>query len=101
MNQPKATRVCVVRSPRGLHMRPWGEFVQIAHRYTAKVEVINGSVRAQADSLVQLMGLAAGEGARLVLESEGPGSDEAVGALAEYVESLFEEIETTENGKSA
>jgi phosphotransferase system HPr (HPr) family protein len=91
MDEPSAKRVATIRSPRGLHMRPWGEFAQLAARYDAKIEVINGSVRADGRSLVQLMTLAAGQGAQVVLEGAGPQCQEALDALAEYLENLFED----------
>ena len=96
MSQGKATRRAIVRSPRGLHLRPWGQFAELAAQFDAKIEVINGSTRADGKSAMHLMMLAAVEGTELTVEAEGAAAAEAADALAAFVENFIEEIEATE-----
>lgn len=100
MGEPTARRTVQVRNSRGLHMRPWEQFATLASQFKAKIEVTNGSTRADGTSIINLMTLAASEGTSLVLEAVGPDAEEAVRVLAEFVENISEEDETSDSGPS-
>lgn len=83
----------VVRSPRGLHMRPWEEFAKLAAGFDARLEVINGATRADGASIISLMALGAAQGAELRIEGEGADAEKAVRQLAEFIENFDEDTD--------
>lgn len=96
MNERKVSRRVVVRTPRGLHLRPWGQFAELALKFDAQVMVCKDGTQADGRSPMQLLTLAAVEGAELQVEAEGPAAENAVAALCEFIDNLYEEIETTD-----
>ena len=101
MNEGKATRNVVVRSPRGLHLRSWELFAKLAAEYEAEVEVANDGIRADATSIINLMTLAAVEGTELVLSAEGPDAEQAIDALTSLIENIYEETDETETTETS
>jgi len=97
---PKATLSCTVHSPRGFHLRPWEEFAKLAVTFQSSVQVVHGDTRANGTSIINLMALGASHGSHLVIEAEGPDAEEAAQRLAEYVEGVFEEIDSNEQERS-
>ena len=95
MSKVKATRTVVVGNPNGLHLRPIEQLAKLAGQFDAQIEVINESVRADAKSVLNILTLGAEQGTTLVLEATGHDAESALCALAEFVESNFEENETT------
>jgi phosphotransferase system HPr (HPr) family protein len=95
MSEITASRTVVVRNPNGLHLRPLEQFAKLASQFDAKIEVISGSLRVDGSSVLNLLTLGASEGTALVLEATGPQAQVALDALAELVERVVEEEETT------
>ncbi len=91
MADGKATRSVKVTNPQGLHARPADLFVRCAKQYEAKIEVINGDVRADGKSILSVLMLVALEGTQLQIEAEGPDADAALDALVELVRNNFAE----------
>jgi phosphocarrier protein len=89
------TRTVVVNNPQGLHARPAEEFVKMASRYQARIEVIKDGQRVDGKSILNILTLAAVQGTRLCLEATGPDAAGALDALAKLFES-FVETETEE-----
>ena len=100
MSERIISRTVVVRTPRGLHLRPWNQFAELAQKFDAQVVVSKGGTQADGRSTMQLLTLAAVEGAELQVEAQGPAAEEAVAALCEFIDKLFEEIETTDQNSS-
>jgi phosphocarrier protein len=88
---PVLTRQVVVNNKRGLHARAAAKFVMLAEKFDASVEVIREGQAVPARSIMGLMMLGAGKGAALELRAEGWDAKEALDALAELVESGFDE----------
>jgi phosphotransferase system HPr (HPr) family protein len=84
------TRIVVVKNPQGLHARPAEEFVKMASRYRARIEVIKDGRRVDGKSILNILTLAAEQGTRLCLEATGPDAAGALDALAKLFESLAE-----------
>lgn len=82
----RATRT--VRNPQGLHARPAATIARSMAGYDAHVRV-NGS---NAASVLELMKLAAPQGAELQIEAEGPQAREAVDALTAAIDEGFGEL---------
>ncbi len=76
---------------RGLHARASAKFVKLAGSFDAHVTVTKDDQTVDALSIMGLMMLAAGPGARIEISATGRQAHEAVAALAELVEARFEE----------
>jgi len=90
-NAPVLTRMVTVTNKRGLHARAAAKFVMMAERFGASVDVIRDGQSVPARSIMGLMMLGAGKGAVIELRAEGWDAKEALDALAELVESGFNE----------
>jgi phosphocarrier protein HPr len=79
-------RAFVVASELGFHARPAGEFVRVASRFTAEVEVSRGGEWVSGQSVLSLLSLAAGQGTRLLVRAVGPDAEQAVATLGNLIE---------------
>jgi len=77
----------------GLHARPAMQFVELANRYSSKIEVSNGSLNVDAKSIMSMMRLAATAGTVLKIVADGSDADEAVAVLVELIKDGFGELE--------
>ena len=75
----------------GLHARPAALFVQTAKRYASTITVHYGERKANAKSMLQVVTLAAKQGAELTLYAEGDDADQALQALQQLIEANFNE----------
>ena len=76
---------------RGLHARASAKFVKLASGFDAEVRVSKDGQSVDARSIMGLMMLAAGPGAFIEIEAEGPQAQEALAALAALVANRFDE----------
>jgi len=74
-------RRLVVIDPAGLHARPAARFVQVASRFTSRVTIRLGDRRADAKSLIAVLGLTIRPESEIVLVTDGPDADAALDAL--------------------
>ncbi len=79
-------REFVVASELGLHARPAGEFVRIASRFEAQVEVSRGTEWVSGQSVLSLLSLAAAQGTRLRVRAAGKDAVAVLCALGELIE---------------
>lgn len=82
-----------VEHPVGLHARPAAIFVQTAKKFQSDVRVEHGERRANAKSILNVIGLGAGQGAEIVLRAEGEDEDQAIEALVALINDNFGEHE--------
>jgi phosphotransferase system HPr (HPr) family protein len=73
-----------------LHARPAASFVRTAMGFDASVDVCVGDRRANAKSLLAVLGLGARRGSTLRLSAEGPDAEVALTALVTCVAGLME-----------
>lgn len=92
-DEPRAQIEVEVVNEMGLHTRPAKEFVQIASRFSATIEVSKGGLPVNGKSIMGLMSLLAPKGTRLTIVAAGSDADEAVSILAEVVAKRFGEVE--------
>jgi phosphocarrier protein HPr len=89
MSNSPIQRVVVIRNKQGLHARPADRFVRLAQQFQAKIEIVRGSDRIEAKSIMDLLTLGAVKGTQLTLVAEGDDAQQAVDALAELMEHGF------------
>ena len=87
------SRQYLIVNKRGLHARASAKFTQLAARYQSDVWLSRNGRRINAKSIMGVMMLAAGKGARVTLEAEGKDEEAAVAALAALVNDKFGEGE--------
>lgn len=81
----------IIRNRKGLHARASAKFVKCAEEFEANVKVTRDGQTVGGTSIMGLMMLAAGPGATLHIEAEGPEGPEAIEALVALVEAGFGE----------
>ena len=79
-------REFVVASELGFHARPAGEFVRVASRFSAEVQVSRGGEWVSGQSVLSLLSLAAGPGTKLLVRAIGRDAEQAVTTLGDLIE---------------
>lgn len=77
-------RVCVLNE-QGLHARPAARLAQEARKFPCDVRLVGSEGEVDAKSILDILTLAAGQGANLELRASGPEADSAL----EYLAGLF------------
>ena len=77
----------------GLHARASAKLTQVASRFGAEVWLSRDGRRVNAKSIMGVMMLAAGKGARLVIEAEGGDAEQAMDAIVALIAGRFGEEE--------
>jgi len=80
-----------IKNKLGLHARAANMIVKVANRYRAKVTLEKDGVEANGKSIMGLLMLAAGKGAKLRIRAQGEDASEAVEEIARLVEGNFGE----------
>lgn len=70
----------------GLHARPASDLVRLANSFRSKISLSIGGKRANAKSILQVLGLGAGKGSQVTIETDGEDEQAAAEALAAMVE---------------
>ncbi|MFA5508958.1 MAG: glucose PTS transporter subunit IIA, partial [Vulcanimicrobiota bacterium] len=82
----------IIPNPTGLHARPSAVLANLCKRFDARVEIQKGTERANARSVVGIMGLEVGRGDKVQLVARGPEAEAALEALVPQLrEGLGEE----------
>jgi phosphocarrier protein HPr len=85
------TQEFTISNKLGLHARPAAMFVKLSASFNAEVWVEKDDEQVNGKSIMGLMMLAAGYGAKLSITTTGPQEQEAMQALGELVLSGFKE----------
>jgi len=75
----------------GLHARASAKLTQLAAKYQCDVAMARNNRKVNAKSIMGVMMLAAGKGAKVTLETSGPDEDEAMEALVALINDYFGE----------
>lgn len=75
----------------GLHARPATQFVQLANKYEAKVEVFKNDLVVDGKSVTSMLTLGAEKGVPLRIRAEGQDAEKVIEKLAELITSKFGE----------
>jgi len=78
-------------NPRGLHARACAKVVQSALKFRCNISLVWDGRRASARSMLAVMLLAAGVGATIRVETQGPDEAEAMSAMVELIAGRFGE----------
>lgn len=84
-------RRVTICNTRGLHARAAAKFVELAQGYDAVIHVSRDGETVNADSIMELLMLAAGKGSEIGIEASGTQAAEVADALAALVEAGFHE----------
>ena len=87
----RARKEVEIQNNLGLHARPAARFVQLANRFKCKVSVRKDSQTVNGKSVMDMMMLAAGKGAKIIIEANGKDASEAARALEGLVREGFGE----------
>ncbi|MCW5725575.1 MAG: HPr family phosphocarrier protein [Maricaulaceae bacterium] len=85
------TKTVTICNSRGLHARAAAKFVALSRQFQASVQVTRDQETVDADSIMELLMLAAGPGTPIAITAGGPDAEAAAQALAALVEAGFEE----------
>ena len=83
-------RTVVLASKHGLHARPAADLVRLAARFRSDVKLTKDDMTVDAKSIMGVMMLAAECGSELVVTAEGPDEQEAMEAVAVFLETESE-----------
>jgi phosphocarrier protein len=75
----------------GLHARASAKLTQLAAKYQCDVAMARNNRKVNAKSIMGVMMLAAGKGAKVTLETDGPDEAEAMEALVSLIADCFGE----------
>ncbi len=81
----------IINNARGLHARASAQFVTCARGYDARVEIAANGQSVSADSIMEILMLAAAKGTRLTISATGRQAAEVIAALSSLVEDGFGE----------
>ncbi|HEX8009630.1 MAG TPA: HPr family phosphocarrier protein [Casimicrobiaceae bacterium] len=88
---PMETRLIELTNRLGLHARACAKIVRVASQFRCHISLIWNGRRASASSMVAVMLLAAGVGAKIRLETSGPDEAEAMTAMVQLIAGQFGE----------
>jgi phosphocarrier protein len=76
-----------------LHARPSAQLTQVAGKFASEVYIAKNGRRVNAKSIMGVMMLAAGPGATVTVDAEGPDEEQAMEAISALIASRFGEHE--------
>ncbi|MBI3861795.1 MAG: HPr family phosphocarrier protein [Planctomycetia bacterium] len=88
-SNPTCTREVIVKLENGLHIRPVSQIVKVAQKFSCELAIRKGDRTVDGKSILDLMSLAAEQGASLLLEGRGDDAAQAVEAIAALFERDF------------
>ncbi|MFO1131584.1 MAG: HPr family phosphocarrier protein [Hyphomicrobiales bacterium] len=91
MSATVAARELSITNQRGLHARASAKFVKCAEGFDAEITVTRDGMSVPATSIMGLMMLGAAMGTSIMVEARGNQAEEALEALAQLVDSKFDE----------
>jgi phosphocarrier protein len=74
----------------GLHARPAAEFVEKASKFKSKITIEKDGKKADAKSILSVLGLGVGQGSKIKITAEGEDEQQAVEQLVELLNSFGE-----------
>lgn len=75
----------IITDPEGIHARPAGLLVKEAGKFSCKVVIKKEEKEADAKRIFGVMGLAAKQGDKVILEADGVDEDKAIEVLEKFI----------------
>ena len=91
MQDSACRRAVKVNVENGMHLRPYSMIAEVARRFVAEIQLVNGERSADAKAVLDLMSLNADFGTKLILEANGEDASDAVETLAKLFDTNFDE----------
>ena len=85
------SRTVTIVNRKGLHARPAASFVKLASQFKCKIAVSEGDKNVDGKSIMGMMMLAASQGARIVISTDGADETKAIKSLSNLVTQGFNE----------
>jgi len=92
-------REAKIVNPLGMHVRPGAEFVKVANKFKAAVEVHKDGAIVNGKSILGMMTLAAECGSSIRIKTDGEDAEQAMAALLDLVAAGFHEMHLKPEGK--
>jgi phosphocarrier protein HPr len=92
MDMAVIEREARIVNPLGMHVRPGAEFVKVANKFKAAVEVHKDGAVVNGKSILGMMTLAAECGSTIRIKTDGDDADQAMAALCDLVAAGFNEM---------
>jgi phosphocarrier protein len=86
-------REAIILNKLGLHARASAKLTQLASRFPCNIFMERNNRRVNAKSIMGVMMLAAGQGAKVMLETDGEKESEAMEAMEALIDDCFGEGE--------
>jgi phosphocarrier protein len=87
MNSMVIEKTIVIKNKQGLHARPAALFVQIANKFDSDISVSKGKTKVNGKSIMGIMMLEAGKGAKIMITAVGDDAEQAVSDLEKLLSS--------------
>jgi phosphocarrier protein len=87
------TREFTIGNKLGLHARPSAQLTKTASQFKSEVWISRAGRRVNAKSIMGVMMLAAGQGATVTVDADGPDEAAAIDAIGQLITSRFGEHE--------
>ena len=75
----------------GIHVRPAAQIAELSNKFQSDILFIKDGIEVNAKSIMELLTLAAGEEAEIIIKAEGKDEVEALDALEKLINSKFSE----------
>lgn len=89
MSADKTKKSFIIINDKGLHTRPATELVKCAQNFKSQISLNNQGVVVNAKSLLGILMLAAGKGAKIEIEAIGEDADAAIDAIIALATNKF------------
>jgi len=99
-NKDSFRKEFVIQNKLGLHARPAALFVQTANRFSCDVEVEKDEEKVNGKSIMGIMTLAAGVGAKITVRTVGEDASEAMQEISKLIDSNFGEVTRIPDGNT-
>lgn len=82
-------QVLTVNTANGLHLVPCSRIAELAQQFDCEIVLQNGSVKADAKAIFELMGLGAEHGTQILVTADGEDAELCLRQLTELFENDF------------
>ncbi len=84
------TQKAIINNVRGIHARPSAEIAKEAGKYKSSVTINNGTAKANARDVLQLIILELFKGTEVEITADGPDENEAIAGVKMMVEKSYD-----------